>query len=139
MGGGGEGSAYQTGYRSDPGRIKQRWWVLWAITQVLCIWGAVAAYAGMNSDSYHAGAWAWIACGPLVGIPLLWGWALLSGARAYADYQRWLSLPIPPPSIPKCDICGKNSASWNTRTNEWMDTCRDCRNTEYFDNDHTID
>lgn len=138
MGGVGEQPDYRTGYRSDPGRIKLRRWAAWAITQGLCIWGAIAAYKGMNSDGYHAGAWAWIVSGPLIGIPLLWGWALVSGARAYAGYRRWLSLPIPPPSIPKCDMCGSNPVSWNTRTSEWLDTCRECRNPDYFDNDHTV-
>lgn len=122
---------------SDPGRIRAWQWVLWAVIQVACIWGAIAAYGSMNQGGYHAGRWALIVSVPLVVLPLIYGWSLVEGARAYAKYQRRIPVVHPIP-IPPCDICGANACSWNTRLGEWAETCRKCRNPDYFDNPYMI-
>lgn len=86
---------------SDPGRIRAWQWVVWAVAQFFCTWGAIAAYRSMNQGDYHAGHWALTVSVPLVSVPLIYGWSLASGARAYARYQRRIPVVQPIP-IPPC-------------------------------------
>jgi hypothetical protein len=124
--------------RDDPRPVKARRWLVFVVVLVGCVCGAVYAYQGMNSDGYRAGNWALVICVPLVGIPLLYGVQLVSETYSYARFRRRAQTAYLAPAVPTCDLCDTRPASWNTRTNEWMDTCRDCRNPDYYDNDHMI-
>jgi hypothetical protein len=123
--------------RDTPRPVKARRWLAFVVVLVACVWGAIAMYRGMNSDGYRAGNWALVFCVPLAGIPLLYGVQLIVETRSYARFRREQPEYVGP-SLPPCDLCGTRTASWNTRTNEWMDTCGDCRNPDYYDNDHMI-
>jgi hypothetical protein len=122
----------------DPGRIKAWQWGTWVVVQVAGIWGAVAAYGSMNHGGYHAGHWAWIVSGPLVVLPLLYGWSLVQGALAHAAFASRQRQMIRPTSAPMCELCHARPRSWNTRLQAWADTCSSCRGPNYFDNDNMV-
>lgn len=117
-----------------PKKVKARQWLIFALSQVVCTWLALEIYQGMNSNGYRAGQWAFVLCGPLVALPILYGLGLTIEAVKYARDQKLDYSPC----VPKCDLCETNPASWNTRTGEWMDTCSGCRNPTYFDNENMI-
>lgn len=125
-------------YRDTPRPVTKRQWAIFVVTQIGCVWLAIEAYRDMNSGVHHVGNAALVICIPVVAIPLLYGLGLAQSALAHVRHLRRLRTAYSNPSTPLCDICQTNTPSWNTRTNEWMDTCRECRNPNYYDNDNTI-
>lgn len=125
-------------YRRRPEKVRPTQWLAWAALQAWFTPTAVYVYIDMSGPKYHLGYWALGTAILLIAIPTVYGLALVGQVFDRRRYDEESRKAYARPLTPSCVLCNTNPCSWNTRTNDWMDTCSSCRGGQHEDTDYLI-